>query len=360
MNDGDNVTEQAPEERQRDVSEYYGSVLRSSADLRTDACCAPDSMPRWLKGLITEVHPEVRDRFYGCGSPVPLAVEARTVLDLGCGTGRDCYVVSRLAGPDGRVVGVDMTPEQLTVARRHRDYHARRTGLPKSNVEFLEGPMEDLAALGLEDASVDVVISNCVINLAVDKQRVFSEIARVLKPGGELYFSDIFADRRLPAHLARDPVLVGECLGGAMYREDFRRLMRELGFKDIRLAARSPVGVRDPDIQAAVGNATFESLTLRAFRLDLEDRCEDYGQVATYLGTMPHAPHAFELDDHHRFETGRPMRVCGNTADMLAETRYAPHFRVDGDKSVHFGLFDCAPDTAGTATTEAGGSGSCC
>lgn len=357
MSDGGNVKEQAPEQRQRDVSEYYGSVLQSSADLRTDACCEPEAMPRWLKDLITDVHPEVRDRFYGCGSPVPLAVEGKTVLDLGCGTGRDCYVVSRLAGPNGRVLGVDMTAGQLAVARQHRDFHARRAGLATSNVEFLEGPMEDLAALGIDDASVDVVISNCVLNLAGDKERVFAEIARVLKPGGELYFADIFADRRLPAALACDPVLVGECLGGAMYREDFRRLMRGLGFEDIRLVARSPVGIRDPEIQAAVGNAAFESLTLRAFRLDLEDRCEDYGQVATYLGTVPQAPHAFELDDHHRFETGRPMRVCGNTADMLSKSRYAPHFKVDGDKSVHFGLFDCAPAAAAAGIEE---KGSCC
>lgn len=357
MSDGSDVTDPAPEQRQRDVSEYYGSMLQSSADLRTDACCDPEAMPRWLKEMITDVHPEVRDRFYGCGSPVPLAVEARTVLDLGCGTGRDCYVAARLAGPEGRVLGVDMTPEQLAVARRHREFHARRAGLAEPNVEFLEGPMEDLAALGIRDASVDVVISNCVLNLAADKARVFSEIARVLRPGGELYFADIFADRRLPARLARDPVLVGECLGGAMYREDFRRLMRGLGFHDIRQTAASPVAVRDPAIQDAVGNAAFESLTLRAFRLDLEDRCEDYGQVATYLGTIPQAPHAFELDDHHRFETGRPMRVCGNTADMLSRTRYAPHFRVDGDKSVHFGLFDCEP---AAGTSETGESGACC
>ncbi len=360
MSDGSDMTGQAPEQRQRDVSEYYGSVLRSSADLRTDACCAPEAMPRWLKDMIAEVHPEVRDRFYGCGSPVPLAVEGKTVLDLGCGTGRDCYVVSRLAGATGRVLGVDMTKAQLAVAREHRDYHARSAGLAEPNVEFLEGPMEDLAALGIADGSVDVVISNCVLNLASDKERVFSEIARVLKPGGELYFADIFADRRLPAHLARDPVLVGECLGAAMYREDFRRLMRGLGFNDIRLAASAAVAVRDPEIQAAVGNAGFQSLTLRAFRLDLEDCCEDYGQVATYLGTIPQAPHAFELDDHHRFETGRPMRVCGNTADMLAATRYAPHFRVDGDKSTHFGLFDCAPAAPGTVPADGGGSGSCC
>lgn len=346
-------------ERRREVSQYYGSVLQSSSDLRTDACCAPSAMPPWLSKLVTRVHPEVRERFYGCGSPLPLALKGATVLDLGCGTGRDCYVAAQLAGPRGQVIGVDMTPEQLAVARRHRDYHAREFGMSASNVEFLEGAMEDLGALGIAEASVDVVISNCVLNLAADKRRVFSEIARVLRPGGELYFADIFSDRRLPPHLANDPVLVGECLGGALYREDFRRIMADFGFNDIRRAAGSPVNISDPELADVAGNARFESLTLRAFRLDLEDRCEDYGQVATYLGTIPQAPHAFDLDDHHRFETGRPLRVCGNTADMLSRTRYAPHFRVDGDKSTHFGLFDCGP-AAGTAPIEGGGSGPCC
>ncbi|MGZ3427523.1 MAG: methyltransferase domain-containing protein, partial [Polyangia bacterium] len=104
------------------------------------------------------------------------------------------------------------------------------------------------------------------------------------------------------------------------------------------------------------------SLTVRAFKLDLEDLCEDYGQVATYLGTIPESPHRFVLDDHHTFESGRPMLVCGNTAAMVQETRYGKHFRVVGDKSTHFGPFDCAP--AGSATTAPTGaaspSGACC
>lgn len=345
------------EQRRDQVSRYYGSVLETSSDLKTDACCDPGSMPAWAREMIADIHPEVRQRFYGCGSPLPLAVEGRTVLDLGCGSGRDCYLVSRLVGPTGYVIGVDMTAEQLAVARRHREYHAQKAGMAAPNVQFLHGPIEDLESLGLGDASVDVVISNCVLNLAADKRRVFSEIARVLKPGGELCFADIFADRRLPRRLANDPVLVGECLGGAMYREDFRRLMSELGFNDVRCVSRATVNVRDPEMLALTGNTSFESLTLRAFRLDLEDRCEDYGQVATYLGTIEHAPHAFELDDHHRFEAGRPMRVCGNTAAMLQLTRYAPHFRVQGDTSVHFGLFDCGPATPGADEDAAGG---CC
>jgi hypothetical protein len=112
------------------------------------------------------------------------------------------------------------------------------------------------------------------------------------------------------------------------------------------VTARSPIPLLDDDVEAKVGHIRFESVTVRAFKLALEDRCEDFGQVATYRGTMPYHPHAFVLDDHHRFETGRPMLVCGNTADMLAKTRYAAHFAVT-ERGAHFGLFDCAPSTAG-------------
>ncbi|MDQ6646370.1 MAG: methyltransferase type 11, partial [Pseudomonadota bacterium] len=107
------------------------------------------------------------------------------------------------------------------------------------------------------------------------------------------------------------------------------------------ICARNPIELTDPAVDQRIGFARFESITWRAFKLPLEDRCEDYGQVATYLGTLPHLPHAFDLDDHHHLETGRPLRVCGNTADMLGSNRYAEYFRIDGDKQRHFGLFDC-------------------
>jgi ubiquinone/menaquinone biosynthesis C-methylase UbiE len=339
-----------------EVRRYYGRVLGGSGDLKTSACCAGDAAPEHLRALIADVHPEVRERFYGCGLPLPPALSGCTVLDLGCGTGRDCYVLSRLVGEAGRVIGVDMTPEQLAIARRHREWHARAYGYARSNVELLEGYVEDLRALAIPDESVDVVTSNCVVNLSPDKPRVLREIFRVLKPGGELYFSDVFADRRVPPALRQDPVLLGECLAGALYTEDFRRMVADVGCADVRAVATQPITLDDPEIRRRIGMVGFRSLTIRAFKLALEDRCEDYGQVAQYLGTIPELPHAFDLDDHHHFETGRPMLVCGNTADMLARTRYAPHFRVVGDKATHFGLFDCAP--AGAASPAAGGP--CC
>lgn len=339
------------------VRDYYGRVLGSTADLKTSACCTVESLPEHHKQIVSQIHPEVLDRFYGCGSPIPHDLEGRTVLDLGCGTGRDVYLLSKLVGPNGRVVGVDMTLEQLEVARRHQRFHADQWGHPNSNVQFLEGYIEDLAALGIQDKSVDVVVSNCVVNLSPDKERVFREIFRVLKPGGELFFADVFSGRRVPEPLTRDPVLLGECLGGAMYTEDFRRLLRSLGVLDHRVVSTRPLELTGTEVEARAGMIPFFSMTVRAFKLPLEDICEDYGQVAYYLGTLPEAPHAFELDDHHVFRTGMPHLVCGNTAAMLQDTRFGRHFRVVGDRSTHFGPFDCAPapSTAAPLAT-----GACC
>jgi ubiquinone/menaquinone biosynthesis C-methylase UbiE len=339
-----------------DVRRYYGEVLQSSRDLKTGACCPADSLSPALQMLLQDVHPEVRERFYGCGSPLPPALEGKTVLDLGCGSGRDVYLLSRLVGESGHVIGIDMTPEQLQVARTHQAWHAQRYGHARSNVTFIEGLIERLDDCGIEQASVDVVVSNCVLNLSPDKERAFAQILRVLKPGGELYFSDVFADRRIPDALRTDPVLLGECLAGALYDEDFRRLLARLGCADVRCVSQTPIPILDSEIEARIGMVGFRSMTLRAFRLGLEDRCEDYGQLATYRGSIDGLPHAFVLDDHHRFETGKPMRVCGNTFDMLAESRYADHFALQGDKRVHFGLLDCA--TSPVAPTAA--SGACC
>lgn len=341
----------------RDVQDYYGKVLATKADLQTTACCPTDAMPERLKPLLANIADEIHERFYGCGSPLPVALHGRTVLDLGCGTGRDVYLAAQLVGETGRVIGLDMTEEQLAVARKYQDEHRRRFGHAHSNVDFRQGYLEDLAAADIASGSVDVVISNCVLNLAPDKERVFREIKRVLKPGGEVYFSDVFVDRRLPAWMKQDPVLVGECLGGAMYTEDFRRMLYKMGVPDYRIVEQSPIAPSNAEIERKIGNARFSSITVRFFNLDtLEDRCEDYGEVAWYKGTLPEAPHAFVLDDHHTFVTGKPMTICSNTAEMIGSTRFAEHFRIEGDRSTHYGLFDCGPEPVATG----GDSGAAC
>jgi hypothetical protein len=151
-------------------------------------------------------------------------------------------------------------------------------------------------------------------------------------------------------------VLYGECLSGALCIEDFSRLLHQLGIHDYRVVARRVLTIENEEIQRKTGNITFYSLTVRAFKLALEDQCEDYGQVATYLG-IADDPHRFVLDDHHIFETGRPQLVCGNTADMLSHTRHEATFRIDGNKERHFGLFPCGRSAASPASDSAAACG---
>lgn len=340
------------------VKAYYGKFLETNDDLQTSACCTAEAMPAHLRPILKDIHEEIQEKFYGCGSPIPPELEGRSVLDLGSGSGRDCYLLSKLVGAKGSVVGVDMTDEQLSVARKHLPYQTEKFGFSKPNVEFRQGYIEDLEGAGIKSQSMDLVVSNCVLNLSPSKERVFSEIFRVLKPGGELYFSDVFADRRIPAPHTQDPVLLGECLGGALYMEDFRRLMAKTGCQDFRVVSKTKLTMNNPEIERKIGMVGFYSITVRAFKMELEDRCEDYGQVAYYLGSIHEYPHTFALDDHHIFKTGQPMLVCSNTASMLMQSRYAKHFKVVGDTSVHHGLFDCGPTAATAAAT--GMPAACC
>lgn len=322
------------------VQRYYGEILNSSLDLQTNACKTDANFPDYAKPILAQVHPEVLARYYGCGLVLPESLEGLTVLDLGCGAGRDVYLISGLVGEHGRVIGVDMTEEQLAVARRHEEHHRKAFGYGSSNVRFLHGYIERLHELEFADESVDVVVSNCVLNLAPDKTAVLREAWRILKPGGELYFSDIYADRRMPAALAADPVLYSECLGGALYWNDFLAFSRIHGFKDPRLVNDRPVMVNNAELAKKTGNIRFYSATYRLFKLDgLEPACEDYGQAVVYRGTIPHHSHVFVLDKHHRIEAGKHFPVCGNTWRMLQDTRLAAHFDFHGSFDRHYGIF---------------------
>lgn len=346
-----------------EVKHYYGKVLKTSADLKTNACCTGEAMPPAISEVLDLLAPEVVQRYYGCGLVVPAQLDGLRVLDLGCGAGRDVYLLSRMVGEQGAVVGVDMTREQLDVAESHVDEHARRFGYASSNVSFIQGELEHLDELDLEPASFDLIVSNCVINLCQDKGRVLRNAHRLLKPGGEMYFSDVYADRRVPQAIAGHPVLYSECLGGALYWNDLLSLARHSGFLDPRLVSDSPITVNNAELSSLVGGLRFYSATYRLFRLDgLEPACEDYGQAVIYKGTVAQHPANFRLDKHHEFEKGRVVPVCGNTWRMLAETRFSQHFEFIGDMSTHYGIFAgcgaAVPFDVQAAATPAG-SGCC-
>lgn len=334
------------------VKDYYGKVLQQSEDLQTNACCTGADMPVYLRKVVGKIHDEVLTRYYGCGLVAPELLEGTRILDLGSGSGRDVYALSALVGEHGEVVGVDMTDEQLEVARRHVDYHAEQFGYRKPNVRFLKGYIERLDELDLEPGSFDIIVSNCVINLSPDKAAVLREAYRLLKPGGELYFSDVYSDRRVPEHLVNDPVLYGECLSGALYWNDFENLAKAAGFGDPRLVEDSPITVNNEAQQAKVGAIRFFSATYRLFKLDgLEPACEDYGQAVIYKGTIPHHEHRFVLDKHHDIATGKVFPVCGNTYSMLHDTRFREHFEFIGEGKTHYGIFE----GCGTGLPFAGG-----
>jgi SAM-dependent methyltransferase len=279
-------------------------------------------------------------RYYGCGLVAPSLLEGCRVLDLGCGSGRDVYALAQMVGETGQVVGVDMTEEQLEVAAKHRTFHREAFGFARDNVDFRLGYIERLDALDLDDAGFDVVVSNCVVNLSPDKDAVLRQVHRLLKPGGEFYFSDVYADRRVPSTLRNDPVLYGECLGGALYWNDFQHLARRHGFGDPRLVEDRPIAITDPALAERTEGIQFYSATYRLFKLDeLEPDCEDYGQAVIYRGGIPNHERMFALDKHHAIEAGRVFPVCGNTWRMLHDSRFAAHFEFIGDFSRHFGIF---------------------
>jgi SAM-dependent methyltransferase len=240
----------------------------------------------------------------------------------------------------------------------------RRFGFGHSNVKFLKGYIEKLKELGLAPASFDVVVSNCVINLSVDKLAVLRGAFELLKPGGELFFADVYSDRRLSEAVRGDPLLYGECLGGALYWNDFLPMAKQAGYLDPRLVTSRPITVENEAMRAKLGQAKFFSATYRLFKLEgLEPACEDYGQAVLYKGTVPEQPDAFELDGHHLIERGKVFPVCGNTWRMLADTRFAPHFDFIGDFDTHYGIFPGCGTSIPFATSSAPAtksSGGCC
>lgn len=341
------------------VKEYYGDILSKSEDLKTSACCTLDSIPDFIKDSLKYVNDEIKMKYYGCGSPIPMAMEGLRTLDVGCGTGRDVYITSKLIGESGYAYGIDMTENQLQVAKKYLKEQMNIFEYKEPNVEFIHDYMENMDKHILSH-SLDLVTSNCVINLAVDKELVLSKIYSLLRTGGEFYFSDIYADRRVPEEIAKDEILYGECLGGALYYKDFERMAKKVGFADPRVITSREVTMNNKEIENLVGNIKFYSVTYRLWKLDrLEDACEDYGHVVIYKGGIPFSPFKCELDKDHIFYKNKPERVCGNTVKMISETRFKKYFEIIGTFNEHFGEFeDCAGD--GEKNDDTPTSGGCC
>lgn len=265
---------------------YAAAAIASEAAL----CCPVEYDARYLEAIPSEVI----EKDYGCGDPSRHLLPGETVLDLGSGTGKICFIASQVVGPQGRVIGVDMTDAMLEVARRNAPIVAARIGF--ANVGFRKGRIQDLA-LDLDtfdtflretpvaeaasffaaaahagrlratepliaDGSIDVVVSNCVLNLvdAGEKDPLFREIHRVLKEGGRAVISDIVSDRAVPSRLQDDPDLWSGCLSGAYVEDGFLEAFRRAGFAAVELLARS----EDP--WRVVEGIEFRSVTVRAWK----------------------------------------------------------------------------------------------
>jgi SAM-dependent methyltransferase len=221
---------QAPTPIHEVVREHYAKRIKSNASCcgtSASDCCSPDSnlYPADLLATLPDGESTVS---YGCGDPITLAslLPGQTVLDLGSGAGLDCFFAAKKVGETGTVIGVDMTPEMIERARSS----AERLNI--QNVEFRQGYLEELP---VESNTVDVIISNCVINLSPDKSRVFAEAFRVLKPGGKLAVSDIVTDGPLPAAIKKSLSAWAGCVAGAIESQEYVGMMKSVGFRDISI-----------------------------------------------------------------------------------------------------------------------------
>ncbi len=310
-------------------------------------CCPVEYDPRYLAAIPAEV----LERDYGCGDPSRHLREGEVVLDLGSGTGKIAFIAAQVVGPAGRVIGVDMTPAMLDVARRAAPAVAERVGY--ANVEFRRGRIQDLAldldaldaALAAEpiagadaflraaelaerlrgraplvaDRSVDVVVSNCVLNLVApaDKARLFAEVFRVLRVGGRAVVSDIVADEAVPEAMQADPELWSGCVSGAMTEQGFLHAFEEAGFHGIRVLKLDATPWR------TVEGIEFRAVTVEAFR-GKQGPCVERNQAVIYRG-----PFREVLDDDgHRMRRGDRVAVCDKTFRLLGSAPYHDMFEL--------------------------------
>lgn len=242
------------EKTQKIVKEAYGKTARKQKGC---GCCGPDTA-QYAKSIgYTDEElksvPDESNLALGCGNPTALASlkEGEVVVDLGSGAGFDCFLAANRVGPKGKVIGVDMTPEMIEKAREN----AKNNGI--ENVEFRPGEIESLP---VEDNSVDVVISNCVINLSADKPSVFQEIYRVLKPGGRVSISDIALLKELPQKIRENAEAYVSCLAGAILVDEYKKLVESSGLREVKITEKNVSGCVETDTQDPLGQAILEGL----------------------------------------------------------------------------------------------------
>lgn len=287
------------------VSQRYAKAVTNGEQL----CCPTGYNHEDLGQFIPEPVLKVS---YGCGTPVGLSTvqPGEVVLDIGSGGGIDCFEASRKVGPLGRVIGIDMTDEMLALARTHAPTVAKNLGYPEPNVDFRKGFAD---AMPVEDDHVDLIVSNCVINLAPDKGKVFQEMFRVLRPGGRFTISDIVADQPIPNYLIHDKAKWGDCLSGALTIKDYWGGLRDAGFKGLHQVNAIPWRVID--------GIQFLSVTLTGYKLASTSTTPSsvfatltgpFSQVVDELGTT--------------FTRGNPQQIDERTAALLALVPYHDRF----------------------------------
>ena len=346
-----NLEEAGPEA----VQAYYDQLAAAAptdpqATARTRE--ADGTIPGEAKALLFNVSAEIKNTFHELGAPIPPLLNGCTVVDLGCGSGRDTYLAAQLVGHSGRVIGVEPNTQRLAIAQKYLSAEMKQFGYQAPNVELVQGIPEDLSFI--PDHSVDVVISNCTFNQSPDKGAYIREVKRILKPEGEWYFTDVFTDRRIAPATAATIERVAERLGGALFIEDFRRLAQANGFHDPRYVMTWKTPLTEVE-QAAYPDVAFATITSRLINSELTcDHCEDYGEEIIYDGSLPDYPDFFLFDKDIKFPAGVQCHVCDNVSVLgLGQSRYAHVITVVGSRDQHFGdihgdtIIKTAPDFEG-------------
>uniref|UniRef100_K7F8K2 Arsenite methyltransferase n=1 Tax=Pelodiscus sinensis TaxID=13735 RepID=K7F8K2_PELSI len=304
----------------------HEDVVSRLSYLQTNACVtSARPLPAFVKEALKCVHEDVVSRYYGCGLVIPECLETCWILDLGSGSGRDCYMLSKLVGEKGHVTGIDMTDTQVEVAKKHIDYHMKKFGYQVPNVDFIHGYMEKLGDAGLKDESYHIVISNCVINLSPDKRAVLQEAYRVLKAPAERVFSGIHRCD-LPEDIRKHRVLWGECLGGALWWKDLYRIAEDVGFCPPRLVTASRITINNKELESVVGDCQFVSATFRLFKVPLKGPAEPCQVI--YNGGITGHEKELELDANFTFKEGEVVAVDAETAAILRHSRFAEEFLI--------------------------------